>query len=149
MQPMLLVFVWLETWVALKCKTQRQITEMQFQWHYASTRNHKTHPQSTATIYKTQQQIEKKATKHRMTRQSTTNRQIQRQVTKQHNINFNQNRGTSRGQASLLIGQRTVHLFNCCSVLLLCTDLKTSVLPVIQPLWLSDNIWMQGIQMWW
>lgn len=88
------------------------------------------------------------ATNHRMTRQSTTNRQRHQQITEQQNINFNQKRGTCRGQASLLIGRRTVRLFNCCNVLLLCTDLKTSVLPVIQPLQLLDNIWMQGIQMW-
>lgn len=72
-----------------------------------------------------------------MTCQSTTNRQRQRKITKQYNINFNQKRGTCRGQASLLIGQRTARLFNGCTILLYAL-VKTSVLPVIQPLWLSD-----------
>lgn len=106
--------------------------------------------QVTKPTHKGQQQFikhnskQENATNHTM----TTNRQRHRKITEQHNINFNQKMGTWRGQASSLIGQRTVRLFNCCHILLLCTDLKTSVLPVVQPFQLSDNIWMQGIQKW-
>lgn len=59
MQPMLPVFVWLETRVALKCKTQSHITENAIPVILCINNKPQNPPAKHGNNYKTQQQIGK------------------------------------------------------------------------------------------